>query len=108
MLKLLINFFDHKDCIQTAHCVKGVRIRGFSGPDAGRCWLERLQVWIFFPGWQKRLSGVAAVIRGVFGAGCGFCVGWRAVGSLISVFQEFLPLLAKFSFWREEGFANIF
>ena len=42
-------------------------------------------------GWGGRLgfgNAWAAVIRGVFGAGSGFRVGWRAVG------------LAEFLFWR--------
>ena len=40
---------------------------------------------------------MAAAGRGVFGAGCGLRVGWRAVvgGGLVSVFQGFFASIGK-------------
>ena len=50
-------------------------------------------------------SGVwAAVAGGVFGAGAGFRVGWRALGGVwFPFFRGFLLVLAKLSFWRGAG-----
>ena len=50
-----------------------------------------------------RYSGAAAVGRGVSGAGSGFCVERSTARKVLLLFSGlFLPVLAKFSFWRGE------